>query len=119
MLSLVKSKMIQGQGNSWLPHRRSGREYSHVPEHIAQAASGAHQCQSVQTDRAAILMARSVIEATAKDAGINSGNLAAKIDEMHKQGLVCELVKDTAHEIPYLLQITPHKDQTQLTLLTR
>jgi hypothetical protein len=50
-----------------------------VPEAIAVAASEAHQALGALAPRASVAMARSVIEATAKDKGITQGNVQAKI----------------------------------------
>jgi Domain of unknown function (DUF4145) len=51
------------------------------------------------TTRAAILLARSVIEATAKDKGITTGNLKNKIEEMEKQALIRPLIREVADGI--------------------
>ncbi|TLM83831.1 DUF4145 domain-containing protein [Pseudarthrobacter sp. NamE5] len=47
----------------------------------------------------AILMARSVIEAVAKDHEITSGSLFKKIDAMHEKGLISAFAQKTAHAI--------------------
>jgi hypothetical protein len=71
-----------------------------VPVTIAAAASEAHRCrQACNANRAAILMARSVIEATAKDKGITTGPLISKIDQLYDQRLIRPDVRDGAHEI--------------------
>ena len=94
----------------WLPAHGVGKTYDDVPPHIAGAASEAHECLSIGARRAAVLMARSVIEATAKDKGITNGRLSEKIDEMHAQGLIRELVKDQAHEVRHLGNDMAHGD---------
>ena len=51
-----------------------------VPSEIAAAASEAYRGRMVaNANRAAILLARSVIEATAKDKGITKGNAARSL----------------------------------------
>ena len=70
-----------------------------MPKHIGAAASEAHECQSIGAHRAAVMLARAVIEATAKDKGITKGTLFDKIEKMHEHGLVSELVRDQAHEV--------------------
>ncbi|MBU5868948.1 DUF4145 domain-containing protein, partial [Vibrio cholerae O1] len=49
--------------------------------------------------RGAVILARAVIEATAKDKGITNGNLYAKIDQLHISGLIREHIKEAAHEV--------------------
>lgn len=99
---------------AWRPKHAVGKNYHEdVPEHIAGADSEAHQCRSVDADRAAVLLARSVAEATAKDKGITSGNLRAKIDTMYGQELVPKIVKARAHEIRHLGNDMAHGDFTQ------
>jgi Domain of unknown function (DUF4145) len=94
----------------WLPDSGLGKTYDGVPPHIAGAASESHQCDSVGAYRAAVLMARAVVEATAKDQGITNGQLADKIDKMHERGLIRELVKDQAHEVRHLGNEMAHGD---------
>jgi|SRR5665647_860242 len=84
---------------AWIPKIGVGREYPDVPKHIGAAASEAHECQSIGAHRAAVMLARAVIEATAKDKGITKGTLFDKIEKMHEHGLVSELVRDQAHEV--------------------
>ena len=56
-----------------------------MPPEIAAAASEAHRCRDAAgANRAAILLARGVVEATAKDKGITGKNLVQKIDRMHE-----------------------------------
>ena len=95
---------------AWVPIVGVGRNYPEVPEHIAQAASEAHACQSIGAHRAAVLLARAVIEATAKAKQITTGMLYSKIEKMHEHGLVSELVRDQAHEVRYLGNDMAHGD---------
>lgn len=94
----------------WLPDEPLGREFEEVPEHIADAASEAYACFSIRSYRAAILMARSVLEATAKDKGVEKGNLASKIDALADKGVISPQIKDEAHEIRYLGNDMAHGD---------
>jgi len=94
----------------WHPEYPKRRSFPHVPKHIASAASEAFECHSIGAHRAAGSMARSVIEATAKDKGITKGNLQSKIDEMEKQSLVRPLIKDAAHEVRHLGNDIAHGD---------
>ncbi|KUM32832.1 hypothetical protein AR539_12485 [Arthrobacter sp. EPSL27] len=69
-------------------------------------------CMSVSAHMSAILMARSVIEAVAKDNGIDSGSLFKKIDAMHSKGLITEFAKKTAHTIRTFGNDMAHGDFT-------
>ncbi|MDQ0376558.1 DUF4145 domain-containing protein [Amycolatopsis thermophila] len=94
----------------WLPRHPIGRDFPDVPDHIASAASEAHADHSIGSFRSAVLLARSVIEATAKDKGITGGNLDSKINELHTRGLIRELVREQAHEVRFLGNDMAHGD---------
>jgi hypothetical protein len=83
----------------WWPKQIGGKEFPDVPRHIAEAADEAYRCYSIVAYRAAALLARSVIEASAKDKGITRGQLVTKIDAMHKAELIRKVVKEGAHEV--------------------
>lgn len=83
----------------WLPEIIRGQEYSDVPQVIASAADEAHRCLSIASVRGALMLGRAVIEATAKDKGINSGSLFDKIDALGETGHVREHTRGAAHEI--------------------
>jgi hypothetical protein len=94
----------------WTPQTVGGRDFPDVPEHIASAADEAFQCRSINVQRSAILMARSVIEATCKDKGVTKGQLAAKIDEMTRSGFIRPFTQDAAHELRFLGNDMAHGD---------
>lgn len=94
----------------WIPARAEGKEFPHVPEAIAAAADEAHRCQSIGAHRAAALLARSVVEATAKERGVTVRDLKPKIDKMHEDGLLSEHLRDTAHEIRFIGNEMAHGD---------
>ena len=94
----------------WKPECGTGRSFDDVPPHIAGAASEAYVCLSVNAHRAATLLARSVIEATAKDMGIIAGRLVDKIDARHEQEFIRNTVKDGAHEVRHLGNDMAHGD---------
>jgi hypothetical protein len=83
----------------WHPRTGAAPEFPDVPEHIARAAKEAHAAESINSFMSAILMARTVVEAAAKEKGITQGFLVAKIDEMAKQGLIRSATKHAADEI--------------------
>lgn len=95
---------------SWTPQNVGGKSFPDVPEHIASAADEAYQCNSISALRAAILLARSVIEATCKDKGVNSGPLAGKIDQMAAAGHIRSFTQDAAHELRHLGNNMAHGD---------
>ncbi|RKT85614.1 protein of unknown function [Saccharopolyspora antimicrobica] len=99
-----------GQYIEWLPTKAVGQHFADVPDHIAEAASEAHRCHSIGAHRAAVLMARSVLEATAKERGILKGNLIEKIDKLHEEQHIRPLVRDSAHEIRHLGNDMAHGD---------
>jgi len=95
---------------TWVPRAGESPQFDDVPSHIADAASEAHACASIGARMASILMARTVVEATAKAKGITSGRLVSKIDELASQGLVRNSTKDAAHEIRHLGNDMAHGD---------
>lgn len=98
-------------GIRWIPSQgEQPPSYEDVPDHIRAAARETHRCRSVGGNRAAALLARAVVEATAKAKGFSSGHLTEKIDRLHEAGFVREHVKDGAHEIRYLGNDMAHGD---------
>ena len=102
-----------GDQLAWLPTKGSQPpDFTDVPEHIRDAAQEAYRCRSINAHRAAVLLARSVVEATAKDKGIKKGPLDRKIDEMQRLGFIREDVRQGAHEVRYLGNDMAHGDFT-------
>ena len=89
------------------PETVAYRSYEDVPEAIASTASEAHQSLSAKARRAAVAMARATVEATAKDEGITRGNLQAKIEQLHVNGLISEDMKEAAHEVRFARPASP------------
>lgn len=102
--------MEEASDLEWQPDKVGGKSFPDVPEHIASAADEAHRCHSIGAQRAAILLGRSVVEATAKDKGCDEGGLAAKIDALETAGHIRNLIAETAHEIRYLGNNMAHGD---------
>ena len=94
----------------WTPQSVGGKDFPDVPDHIAGAANEAYRCRSIQALRAAILLARSVVEATAKERGHTTGTLFAKIDALHKAEDIRGHTKDAAHELRFLGNDMAHGD---------
>jgi len=96
---------------SWTPARHSAPSYQYVPEAIANVAEEAHICHSVKAYRAAVILARAVIEATAKDKGIAEIKpLEWKIQKLREQDIVRDYVEEAAHEIRHLGNDMAHGD---------
>lgn len=95
---------------TWYPRVGTAPDFPDVPKHIARAAKEAHASESINSLMSAILMARTVVEATAKDKGIKTGNLVAKIDELASKGLIRLSTKDAAHEIRHFGNDMAHGD---------
>ncbi|MFG3555326.1 DUF4145 domain-containing protein [Micromonospora sp. NPDC047557] len=87
-----------------------------MPEDIASAADEAHRCFAIKAYRAAMALARAVVEATAKEKGITSGSLEKKIDEMAGQGLIREDAKDAAHAIRLVGNDAAHGDLASMVV---
>lgn len=94
----------------WLPVAGEAPDVVDVPEAIGRAAREAYSSASVGNHMAAILMARTVIEATAKAQGISSGDLSKKINSMRDKQLIRPAVADQAHEVRYAGNDMAHGD---------
>jgi hypothetical protein len=94
----VESNLSDGDF-TWRPSATDSKGYPDVPPQIADAATEAFECHSYGHYRAAILLARSVIEATAKEKGITSGTLQSKIQKMEEQKLIRPTIEAMAHGI--------------------
>jgi hypothetical protein len=99
---------------AWYPARGSAPEFEDVPEHIARAAREAHSSYSTGALMAAILMSRTVVEATAKEKRITSGNLWSKIDAMQDLEVIRKSTAEAAHEIRHFGNDMAHGDIADL-----
>lgn len=98
----------------WFPRKGSAPEFPDVPDHIASAAKEAHAAFSIGAPMAAILMARTVIEASAKARDILKGDLYKKIDLMAQQSIIRAGTAEAAHEIRHLGNDMAHGDIADL-----
>lgn len=122
-VSIIKSRyslsaqemvdQLNENAHHWEPAHGSSKTYDDVPSHISAPASEAHACHSINAYRAATLMARSVIEATAKEKGVTTGTLFQKIDALAAQGLLRAVVQDAAHEVRLFGNDMAHGDFEQ------
>lgn len=94
----------------WLPPKPLQEDFPDVPQHIAEAATEATLCRSVGAYRAVGSLARAVVEATAKDKGVNGRDLRERIDNMHAQGLIRAGTAEAAHEVRHFGNDMAHGD---------
>ncbi|OIH95241.1 hypothetical protein BIU90_02920 [Curtobacterium sp. MCBA15_001] len=95
---------------SWLPLSAESPEVLDVPPAIARAAKEAYSSRSVGNQMAAVLMARTVVEATAKAKGIEGKTLAAKINGMREADLIRPDIAELAHEVRFAGNEMAHGD---------
>jgi hypothetical protein len=100
----------RGDELRWRPSATDSHSYPNVPEHIAEAATEAYECNSCEHYRGAIMLARAVIEATAKDNAITTGTLFSKIEALATAGLIRSVIKDAAHGVRELGNEMAHGD---------
>jgi hypothetical protein len=101
---------VRGDELRWRPSVTETADYPDVPAHIAAAATEAYECHSCEHYRGSIMLARAVIEATAKDKGITNGTLYNKIEAMAADGLIRTMIKDAAHGVRELGNEMAHGD---------
>lgn len=89
----------ENEPDSLSPAYVEGQLFEDVPAHIASAAGEAYKGASIGNHMSAILMARTVLEASAKEKGITSGSLLAKIDALAAESLIRADTKEAAHAI--------------------
>ncbi|WP_083090161.1 DUF4145 domain-containing protein [Actinomyces vulturis] len=94
----------------WHPRPGSKKEFKDVPKTISYAASEAWTCHTNDCYRAAVIMARSVVEAAAKMQGHAKGTLAQKIEEMSEAGLIRPALAEQINEIRYMGNESAHGD---------
>ena len=96
--------------HEYWPRSLGGKEFPDVPEQIGAAANEAHLALSAGAPRAAIAMARAVVEATAKAHGIVKGRLMEKIDKLAEAGEISQHMRTAAHEIRFAGNEVAHGD---------
>jgi hypothetical protein len=94
----------------WIPAKAVGKNFPNVPDQIAQAADEAHRCLSIKAYRGAVMLARAVVEAIAKDKGITGRNLQVRIDGMVAAQLIPARTGDAAHEVRHFGNDMAHGD---------
>lgn len=92
-------RFIEAGKAEWEPTHVLGKSFPDIPPEIAAPANEAFECFSIGAYRSAVLMARSVLEASAKIKGVTAGNLFAKIDKLAEQQHIRTLIAEAAHEV--------------------
>lgn len=93
------AKVLVGNVEYWHPIEPVGKTYDYDMGEIAGPADEAHRCYSIGAHRAAILLARAVIEAIAKKHEITDGKLFQKIESMGAQGVIRPQTVKAAHGV--------------------
>lgn len=94
----------------WSPSVGHQKSFPEVPDVIADSATEAWTCHVAGAYRGATMLARAVVESTAKTEGIRQGTLQAKIDAMADKDLIRPAVAEQAHEIRHLGNSSAHGD---------
>lgn len=94
----------------WYPRVGVAPTVDDVPVHIQRAAQEAYSSASVGNHMAAILMARTVIEASAKEKDILSGNLFTKINALKDASFIRPAIAEQAHEVRFAGNDMAHGD---------
>lgn len=95
---------------SWSPPPMRPVDTAFIPNGVAGYFKEAHDAFSISAYRGVLLLVRSVIEATAKDRGIETGTLVQKINKLYDEGHVRRGTKDMAHALRILGNDMAHGD---------
>lgn len=95
---------------TWYPKRLDAPDFRFTPAAISAPAHEAYVARSNGANRAAILMARAVLEAICKDHGITSGLLFHKIDALESEGHITKSLQRAAHAVRDLGNDMAHGD---------
>ncbi|MFF8817796.1 DUF4145 domain-containing protein [Leucobacter sp. NPDC015123] len=97
---------------TWSPPSMVQANTDYIPGEIAGFYQEAHDAFSIGAYRAVLLLARSVIEATAKLKNVGGSNLVKKIDNLHEEGHIRRGVKQVAHALRHIGNDIAHGDLT-------
>lgn len=87
---------------TWSPPSMVKADTEFLPDGVAGFLQEAHDAHSIGAHRAVLLLVRSVIEATAREKGIDTGGLVQKINNLHADGHIRTGTKDMAHTLRIL-----------------
>lgn len=104
--SLAEDSFDYDAPEEWIPAFGIGKEYSDVPETVADAASEAYKCFSIGAYRATVITARSVLEeittskisSPANDRGKDKG-LKEKLNDLVNEGIISSQLGEYASTI--------------------
>ena len=89
-----------GSNVTWSPlWKDKGADFPDVPDGIAAVAKEASACHVDGRYHAAVMLARAVIEASAKAMGATSGQLFQKIEKLDEERVLTPVVVEAAHAI--------------------
>lgn len=94
----------------WIPPVSSAPSFGDTPPEISEPALEAFTAWDHDAYRAAILMARAVLEGICKDHGISSGSLFHKIDAMKDADHITKALQMAAHAVRELGNEMAHGD---------
>lgn len=94
----------------WSPAAGDFKEFEDVPSPIDSAASEAWRCHAVGAYRGALVVARAVVEASAKFRGATGRDLEKKIENLAALGLIRQGMKEAAHEVRHWGNDVAHGD---------
>lgn len=109
-LSSVLATVKAGTVRVWHPKHGVAPTIPDVPEVIENAAKEAHSNLAVGHTMSSLMMARAVIEACAKEKGIEKGRLVDKIDQLQHRGIIREHITEAAHELRHAGNDMAHGD---------
>lgn len=95
---------------TWQPRNVVVKAVEDVPAGIDEAAGESIAALAIGAYKAAVLMCRAVIEATAKDHEITKGTLYEKITKLEERRVITPATADAAHEIRHLGNDMAHGD---------
>lgn len=97
-------------GSPVWPQAVGGKEFLDVPEAVARDASEAHLCLSVDAVRAAVVMARRIVQGVAIEKGATRGTLQMQIDWLRNQEIITAQMHGLAHELRLIGNEGAHVD---------
>lgn len=111
------AQYLVGDVEYWEPISPVGRTYDDaLPVELTGPADEAWRCYSIGGFRAAVLMARAVIEALAKEKGITGGKLYQKIEQLAASQHIRPIIQESAHEARLLGNDMAHGDFATTTV---
>lgn len=108
--SLVQGWSENMENITWSPPAMVQADTEFLPDNVGAFLQEAHDTFSVGAYRGTLLLVRSVVEATAKDKGIETGSLVQKVNNLHADGHIRTGTKEMAHTLRILGNDMAHGD---------